>query len=200
MIKTVFFDIGGVLLTNGWDRRHRAATAAEFDLDYEEFQDRHDFVVHDFETGRMGLDEYLIRTVFYRARDFTKDEYRRSMFAHSEELPGALDLLDEIAATGVQLASLNNESRELNEHRIREYRLDDRLSMFLSSCYLGVKKPEKAMYALALQITQRQPQECVFIDDRSLNLECASELGINGVLHTGNAELRAALVKYGLPL
>lgn len=200
MIKTAFFDIGGVLLTNGWDRRQRAATAAEFGLDYEEFQDRHDSVAHDFETGQMELDEYLTRTVFYRGRDFTREEYRASMYAHSTELPGSLALLDEIAATGIQLASLNNESRAINEHRIRTFRLDQRLSLFLSSCYLGVKKPEKAIYELALQITQRRPEECIFIDDRSLNLECAAELGISGVLFAGVAQLRKALADRGLPI
>jgi len=200
VIKTIFFDIGGVILTNGWDRHQRRATAEEFGLDYEEFQDRHDFVAHDFETGQMDLQEYLTRTVFYRERAFSRAAYTASVYAHSQELPGSVALLDELSSVEVQLASLNNESREINEHRIHSFGLHQRMSLFLSSCYLGVKKPEKVIYELALQITQRRAEECVFIDDRELNLECAADLGINGVLFTDPQQLRAELKDRGVAL
>lgn len=198
MIKTIFFDIGGVILTNGWDRHHRRRTAEEFGLDYEEFQDRHDFVAHDFETGHMDLEEYLTRTVFYRGRDFNRAEFTASVFSHSEDLPGSLELLDNLARSNLQLASLNNESREINEHRIDKFDLGQRLSLFLSSCYLGVKKPEAAIYNLALQITQRLPEECLFVDDRSLNIECAADVGFQGILFTGADDLRRQLTDRGI--
>lgn len=198
MIRTVFFDIGGVILTNGWDRHQRRATVEQFELDYDEFQDRHDFVAYDFETGRLDLVEYLTRTVFYRPRDFSREEFTAAVFARSSELPGSIDFLDELTTTGLQLASLNNESREINEHRIRTFGLNERLSLFLSSCYLGVKKPGAAIYELALRITQRRPEECVFIDDRALNLECAADVGIDGVLFTGIDELRGQLSDRGV--
>lgn len=198
MIKTVFLDIGGVILTNGWDRHQRRATVEAFQLDYDEFQDRHEFLAHDFETGRLDLAEYLTRTVFYRERSFTREEFTASLYGRSEELPGSIEFLDELTATGLQLASLNNESREINEHRIRKFALNERLSLFLSSCYLGVKKPEAAMYELALRITQRRPDECVFIDDRALNLECAADLGIDGVLFSGIEDLRRQLLNRGV--
>jgi putative hydrolase of the HAD superfamily len=200
VIKTIFLDIGGVILTNGWDRRQRRATVESFDLDYDEFQDRHDFLAHDFETGRLDLSEYLTRTVFYRHREFTREDFTATLFAQSAELPGSIDFLDELTTTGLQLASLNNESREINEHRIRTFALNERLSLFLSSCYLGVKKPEAAIYELALRITQRRPDECVFIDDRSLNLECAADVGIDGVLFTGIEDLREQLIERGVPV
>lgn len=200
MIKTIFFDIGGVILTNGWDRHQREETARDFELDYEEFQDRHDFVVHDFETGRLDLEEYMTRTVFYRERSFTRADFKESVLAHSAELPGSLELLDELASTEIQVASLNNESREINEYRIQSFGLHQRISLFLSSCYLGVKKPERAIYELALQITQRRPEECIFIDDRELNLECAGDLGIDGVLFEGTTALRAELSARGVVL
>ncbi len=198
MIKTVFLDIGGVILTNGWDRDQRRATIDEFRLDYDEFQDRHDFVAHDFETGRLTLPDYLTRTVFYRERPFHREDFVTAMFAQSRALPGAIDFLDELAATGLQLASLNNESREINEHRIQTFGLNGRLSLFLSSCYLGVKKPEAEIYELALRITQRRPEECVFVDDRPLNLECAADVGMDGVLFTGVADLRRQLSERGV--
>jgi len=198
MIKTIFFDIGGVLLTNGWDRHQRRATIDEFGLPYEEFQDRHDFVAHDFETGHLDLQEYLTRTVFYRDRAFSRAAFTASILAHSQELPGTLDFLDQLVPTRLQLASLNNESREINEHRIRSFRLYDRLSLFMSSCYLGVKKPDAAIYRLALQITQRRPEECAFIDDRALNLECATDHGITGIQFTGIEDLRSRLSELGV--
>lgn len=197
-VKTVFFDIGGVVLTNGWDRHQRRATIEEFNLDYDEFQDRHEFLAHDFETGQLDLPEYLTRTVFYRERDFSREEFTASVFARSQELPGSIEFLDELKSTGLQLASLNNESREINEHRIRTFALNERLSLFLSSCYLGVKKPEAAIYELALRITQRRPEECVFVDDRALNLECAAEAGMDGVVFTGVEDLRLALTQRGV--
>lgn len=200
MIRTIFFDVGGVLLTNGWDREQRLSTATEFGLDYEEFQDRHDFVAHDFETGHIDLQEYLSRTVFYRDREFSRAAFTASIFAHSQELPGSLDLLDELAALPLQLATLNNESREINEHRITGFGLNQRISLFLSSCYLGVKKPEQAIYELALHVTQRRPEECIFIDDRELNLECAADLGIDGLLFEDLQSLRNSLAARGVAI
>jgi len=200
MIKTLFFDIGGVILSNGWDRHQRRRTVEEFGLDYDEFQDRHDFVAHDFETGNLDLEEYLTRTIFYRDRNFTRAAVTASIFGHSQALPESIAFLDELSTTGLQLASLNNESREINEHRIHTFGLNERLSLFLSSCYLGVKKPEAAIYELALRITQRRAEECVFIDDRSLNLECAADVGIDGILFSDVADLRRQLTARGLPL
>jgi putative hydrolase of the HAD superfamily len=198
VIKTIFFDIGGVILTNAWDRHQRRATVEAFHLDHDEFQDRHDFVAHDFEIGQLELSEYLTRTVFYRDRTFSREDFTAAMFAHSRELPGSIDFLDELSATGLQLASLNNESLEINEHRIRSFALNTRLSLFLSSCYLGVKKPEADIYELALRITQRSPDECVFVDDRALNLECAADVGMDGVLFTGVDDLRWQLIERGV--
>ena len=197
-VTTLLFDIGGVILTNGWDRVCRRKVVDHFELDWEEFADRHEFVAHDFETGRLPIGTYLERTVFYRSRPFAPAEFEAAMFAASEELPGALGLLEELAGTNVLMATLNNESRELNEHRIDHYRLRRFFSAFLSSCYLGVKKPEPAIYRMALDILQRKPEECLFIDDRALNLECASDLGIAGIEHRDADQLAADLRRRGL--
>ncbi len=197
-ITTIFFDIGGVILTNGWDRRSRRATIERFELDWEEFTDRHDFVAHDFETGRIDLTEYLRRTVFYRPRPFTQDAFFEAMKAHSAAIEGSLDIVSDLVADGVLLATLNNESRELNEHRIDSFGLRRLFRIFLRSCYLGVKKPEAPIYRLAFHITQRRPEECLFVDDRSLNLECALDEGLAGIRFDSPAGLRAALAERGL--
>ena len=200
-ITTLFFDLGGVLLTNGWDRRSRRHCVESFGLDYEEFRDRHEFVADAFETGRMSIDAYLDRTVFYREREFTRATFREGMVAESRPFPDSLAVVEELAASGrYLLATLNNESLELNQARIDRFGLDRYFTAFFSSGFLGVKKPDQAIYRLALQITQRRPQECVFIDDRDLNLECAVSEGMQTVHYDNPTQLRHELAGLGIDL
>ena len=181
-ITTLFFDVGGVLATNGWDRHARRNCVESFGLDWDEYQDRHEFVADAFETGAMTIDQYLDRTVFYRDRNFPAGSFIDAMKGESRADPEALDLIAGLSGTGnYLLATLNNESRELNAHRMEAFGLRRYFSVFLTSGYLGVKKPDERIYRLALEITQRDPQECVFVDDRPLNLECAALLGMNTV-------------------
>jgi len=198
-IATVFFDLGGVLLTNGWDRHSRRRCVESFGLDYEEFRDRHEFVADAFETGRMTIDEYLERTVFYREREFTAAAFREGMAAESQAFPDALAVVGELAASGdYLLATLNNESRELNQARIDRFNLRQYFSVFFSSGFLGVKKPDRAIFRLALQITQRSPDECVFVDDRDLNLESAVTEGMHTIHYRDPSQLRDELAGLGI--
>ena len=200
-VTTLFFDLGGVLLTNGWDRHSRRHCVESFGLDYGEFSDRHEFVADAFETGRMTIDEYLDRTVFYRDRSFTREAFREGMVAESQPFPEAFALLDELAACGrYLLATLNNESRELNQSRIDRFDLRRYFTVFFSSGFLGVKKPDQAIYQLALQLTQRSPAECVFIDDRDLNLECAVTEGMRTIHYQDASQLRTELVGLGIDI
>ncbi len=197
----MFFDLGGVLLTNGWDRASRRHCVESFGLDYEEFADRHEFVADAFETGRMTMDEYLDRTIFYRDRSFTRESFRDAMVAESRPYPEALAVVEELAASGrYLLATLNNESQELNQTRIDRFELRRYFTTFLSSGFLGVKKPDQAIYQLALQITQRGPEECVFVDDRDLNLECAVTEGMHTVHYDSPGQLRGELVGLGIDI
>ncbi|MGI9649159.1 MAG: HAD-IA family hydrolase, partial [Acidimicrobiia bacterium] len=142
---------------------------------------------------------YLDRTVFYRSRDFSPDTFQEAMMAESKPYPEALALVGSLAASGrYLLATLNNESRELNQARIERFELDRYFSVFFSSGFLGVKKPDPAIYRLALQITQRDPGECVFIDDRDLNLECALGEGMHAIHYESPAGLRSTLAELGV--
>jgi putative hydrolase of the HAD superfamily len=200
-VKVLFFDVGGVLLTNGWDRDARRLACEHFDLDWEDFQDRHDFVAPDFETGRLTMEEYLHRTVFYRQQPFTEDEFVTFMKAQSAAMPESLALLSDLASSGdYVLATLNNESRELNDHRIETFGLRRFFSMFMSSCYLGMRKPEEDIYRVAVDVIQHLPEECVFIDDRMLNLECAERAGIHPIHFTDADQLRASLTELGIAI
>jgi putative hydrolase of the HAD superfamily len=200
-VTAIFSDLGGVILSNGWDRAARREAAAKFHLDWEEFEDRHELMLNALETGQTTLDEYLTRTVFYRERMFSKEEFLNFMYAQSRPMPESLDLMRRLAgAERYLVAAINNESRELNEFRIKQFHLRELFEAFLSSCYLGVRKPDEAIYRLALSITQRLPEECVFVDDRGLNLECARELGMHTIQFQSAAQLEQALRQFGVEL
>jgi putative hydrolase of the HAD superfamily len=195
-VSTLFWDNGGVILTNGWDRNSRRAAVEKFKLDWADFEDRHELMLNDFETGRVTMDEYLRRTVFYREHPFTLADFRKFMFDQSQPFPESLDFLKKLAQTRrYMLAALNNESTELNEYRIHTFRLRDYFEAFFSSCYLALRKPNVEFYKLALKITQRAPEECVMIDDRGLNLETAREIGMHTIQVKSLAQLRADLAK-----
>jgi putative hydrolase of the HAD superfamily len=198
-VSTLFWDNGGVILTNGWDRPARQKAVNSFHLDWAEFEDRHELVLNAFETGKMTLDEYLRRVVFYRERPFTREQFKTFIFEQSQPFPESLAFLGALARTRrYLLASLNNESREINEYRIDKFKLRDYFEGFFCSCYLGIRKPDAGIYTLALQITHRAPEECVFIDDRGLNLECAREMGMHAIQFQSVAQLQSELARLGV--
>jgi putative hydrolase of the HAD superfamily len=198
-ITALFWDVGGVLLTNAWDREQRRRTLEHFHLDEAEFLDRHDMLVSSFERGKITLAEYLERTVFYRPRSFPLQEFESFMFALSQELDGTLEIARNLARSGKYLMStINNESKELNLYRIQTFHLREIFSFFVSSCYVGLRKPEEGIYRLALELTQRPPAECCFIDDRPLNLDAAARLGMNVIRKESPGQLRGDLQKLGV--
>jgi putative hydrolase of the HAD superfamily len=200
-VTALFWDVGGVILSNGWDRAARLAAAKKFGLDWEEFQDRHELASPAFETGQITLDTYLQRTVFYRKRTFARDEFVDFIFAQSSEKPDSRAVLDDIAKSGTYLlATINNEPRELNEFRIHKFNLRREFDCFFSSCYLGVRKPDEGIYKLALEVAQRSPEECIFIDDRELNLECAQAMKMRTIHFQNSAQLRRDLAANGVKI
>jgi putative hydrolase of the HAD superfamily len=197
----VFCDVGGVLLTNGWDHGERARLVEQFGLNAVDFEGRHQMVSAAFDNGQLDLEQYLDRTVFYSPRGFGKPAVRDFMFAQSQALPGALALIARLAQTPkVFLATLNNESRELNLYRIEKFGLRRYFSVFFSSCYLGVSKPHPEIFRMALDLSQRAPEECIFIDDRPVNLESARQLGLHTIQFLNAAQLERDLVDLGLEI
>ena len=198
-LTTLFWDIGGVILTNGWDRASRREAVELFHMDWEDFQDRHDLSFPAFETGAITLDQYLDRTVFWRPQRFTREEFTAFMFAQSREYPETRAILANVAKSGrYLLAAINNEPRELNEYRIEAFQLRRDFSLFFSSCYVGLRKPDEALYRLALEVTQRRAEQCLLIDDRPLNLENPQKLGMQTVHYQNPAQLRAELERHGI--
>lgn len=198
-VRHVFFDIGGVLGNNGWDSGERAEAVRAFDLDAEDFDRRHREVVGMWEEGRLSLEEYLDHTVFDEPRAFTRDTFARFMLERSRPHPDAIAMARRLADAGrYRLATLNNESEALNTHRIRCFGLAPLFQAFYSSCWLGVLKPARRIYELALAMSQADPAQSVFIDDRAQNLPPARALGMAVVQFTGAAALEQALAALGV--
>jgi putative hydrolase of the HAD superfamily len=200
-VTALFWDVGGVILSNGWDRASRSAAAGKFGLDWEDFQDRHELVSPAFETGKISLDTYLQRTVFYRKRPFTPEEFTAFMFAQSREFPDTRAVLSRVAGLRKYfLATINNEALEVNVTRIEKFHLRQEFGAFFSSCFVGVRKPDEGIYRLALEVTQRRAEECLFIDDRELNLECAQQLGMRTIHFQNATQLEQDLAANGVAL
>jgi putative hydrolase of the HAD superfamily len=198
-IRTIFWDVGGVLLTNAWDHNERAAALEHFKLDKEEFHSRHEKIVSLFERGEITLDEYLDRTVFYDKRSFTCDEFRDYMFSLSQPMPEVLAFARALSDSGKYfMGTINNESRELNLQRIEKFGLRKIFRLFVSSCFVGLRKPESGIYRLAIETTQINPEECCFIDDRAANLEGAANLGMRTIQMQTLEQLRGDLGKLGV--
>lgn len=199
MIKTLFVDIGGVLLTNGWDHLARKAAAKAFHLDWEEMEDRHHLNFDTFEEGKLTLEVYLDRVVFYQKRRFTPAQFRRFMFAQSQPFPEMLGLVRELKARhGLKVMVVSNEGRELNAHRIRTFKLAEFVDAFVSSCFVNLRKPDAEIFRLALDLAQTPAREIVYLENTALFVEVAAELGIHGILHTDYRSTRAELAALGL--
>ena len=197
-ITHVFFDIGGVLGTNGWDREQRAMAARHFELD-EEFELRHQELVGDWERGQLTLDAYLESAVFFEPRRFSPAEFTGFMFAECRAFPQSIALARRLASRGrVRLATLNNESAELNGHRIAAFGLRDIFDAFLSSCWLGVRKPSPLIFTRALAIMQAEAGRVLFVDDRPQNLTPAQRLGFQTHHYTDAGALEETLASLDL--
>jgi putative hydrolase of the HAD superfamily len=198
-ISHIFFDIGGVLGSNGWDREQRAAAAHNFGLDVAEVEDRHGEAVATLEQGKMPLDEYLRCTVFHRPRTFEPAEFKAYMLAQSTPFPETIDLARALARTGrYRLMTINNESAELNQYRLEQFGLRDIFITFFSSCWVGILKPARRIYEVALAMSQAEAEGSVFIDDRERNLEPARALGMRTIRFTDALGLRQELAALGV--
>jgi len=199
-ISTILWDVGGVLLTNGWDHEGRTAVLKRFNVDRAEFEERHPEANDAWEKGLITVQEYLHRTVFWEPRSFSVEEFVAAMKAESRVLPDtALGILENIATTqDVDLGMLNNEARELNDYRIETFGLRGYFDFFFSSCYVGLRKPSAQIFRLALDVLQCEPEEVIFIDDRAGNVEAAAALGIHAFRYEGSAQLLRTLAALGI--
>jgi len=200
-ITLLFVDIGGVLLTNGWDRDLRKKAAETFGLDYVEMDERHHLTFDTFEEGKISLYEYLQRVVFYQERPFSVEEFRAFMFSESQPYPEMIDLIRRVKERHrLRIAAVSNEGRELTLYRAETFGLRDFIDFFIVSCYLHFRKPDTDLYQAALDIAQVPPEQALYIEDRAMFVEVAERFGIHGIIHTDYAATRSALASYKLGL
>lgn len=193
-VTCLFIDIGGVLLSNGWDHRARKRAARNFKLEFAELEERHHLTFGTYEEGKLSLKEYFDRVVFYRKRSFTRDQFRRFMFAQSKPYPNMIKLIAQLKVSHkLKIIAVSNEARELNGYRIRTFKLGAFVDAFISSCYVHVRKPDTEIFQLALDIAQTPAEQVVYIENTPMFVQIAEGLGMRGVLHTGYKSTRMKL-------
>jgi putative hydrolase of the HAD superfamily len=198
-IKTLFVDIGDVLLTNGWDHHARRRAVKHFKLDWAEMEERHGLNFETHEEDKITFNEYLDRVVFYEKRPFTRAEFRCFMFAQSKPHAGMIELVRNLKAKyGLKIIVVSNESRELNAHRISAFRLAEFVDAFISSCFVHLRKPDADIFKLALDIAQTPARQIVYIENTPLFVQIAEGFGIRSILHTDYKSTCAKLAAFGL--
>ena len=199
VIKTLFLDIGGVLLNNGWDHLARRRAAKHFKLNRAEMEQRHGLNFETHEEDKLAFNEYLDRVVFYKKRPFTRAEFRHFMFAQSKPVAGMMELVRSLKARfGLKIIVVSNESRELNAHRISTFKLAGFVDAFISSCFVHLRKPDAAIFQLALDIAQTPVHQVVYIENTPMFIEVAEGFGIRSILHTDYKSTCAKLAAFGL--
>ena len=199
-VTCLFLDVGGVLLSNGWDHHARRRMARHFKLQWTEMEARHQLIFDAWEEGRLTLGEYLDRVIFHRRRPFTRAEFRRRMFAQSTLCPEMINWVARLKARhGLKIVVVSNEARELNDYRIRKFKLAGFVDAFVTSCFVHVRKPDTAIFRLALDIAQAPVQQVAYVENTRMFVEVAAGLGIRSILHTAYRSTRAKLAAFGLP-
>jgi len=200
-ITTLFLDIGGVLLTNGWDHHARTRAADQFGIDYDEMNERHHLTFDTYEEGKLSLDEYLNRVVFYEKRSFSREDFKAFIYAQSQPFPEMIELMRQLKNQyGLQIAAVSNEGRELTVYRVEQFKLGTFIDFFVSSSFVHYRKPDADMYRIALDIAQARPEQVVYIDDRAMFVEVAQGLGIRGIVHRDYITTKKTLETIGLML
>jgi putative hydrolase of the HAD superfamily len=198
-ITTLFLDIGGVLLTNGWDQATRKQAADKFHLDIAEMEERHHLTYDTYEEGKLNLDEYLRRVIFYQERPFLIEEVKSFMHSRSQPFDDMITFVRSIKARHhLRTIAVSNEGREINSYRIQHFKLDHFIDIFVSSCFVHIRKPDLDIFRIALDVSQSVPERVAYIDDRPLFVEVASSLGIRGIVHADVQTTRFRLSEPGL--
>jgi putative hydrolase of the HAD superfamily len=198
-ITCIFTDVGGVLATNGWDRTMRERAARQFGLNYEELNERNHLTFDTYEEGKLSLDEYLSRVIFYEPRTFSRDDFVRFMFDQSQPFQPMLDLVRGLKQRhGLKVAVVSNEGRELTLNRIQKFGLSDFVDFFIVSCFVHFRKPDADIFRMALDIAQVPPEHVVYLEDRPMFVDVARGLGLHGIHHTSLESTKAELAALGL--
>lgn len=192
---TLFLDVGGVLLTNGWDHKARLLAAKKFSLNEKEVESRHNLTFDTYEIGKITLDEYIARTIFYESRHFSPQDFKEFMFSYSQPFVDMLELVHTFKKKhNLKVAVVSNEGRELTEYRIKKFQLNTLVDFFIASCFVHLRKPDLEIYKLALDIAQVDPKEVLYIEDRPMFCQVAESLGISALCHKDYQSTKSELI------
>ncbi len=198
-VTTLFLDIGGVLLTNSWDREARKLAAREFNLDFDELDERHHLTYSSYEVGKLTLDEYLKLVIFHEIRDFTTERFKEFMFEYSRPFPDMIKLIYQLKDQfRLKVAAISNGGYELTKYRIKKFNLDNFIDFFISSSFVNYRKPDEEIYKIALDISQVSKEKVLYIEDRLIFIQIAGNLGIRGIQHVDYRSTAAKLAHFGL--
>ena len=198
-VTTLFLDIGGVMLSNGWGHESRRSAAAVFNLDFDDMEERHHLTFVTYEEGKLTMSEYLCRIVFYMKRDFTPDQFRDFMFAQSTPFVEMIEFIQKLKEQNrLKIAVVNNEARELNEYRIKKFHLNRFVDFYISSCFVHFRKPDADIFRIALDIAQVPAEQVVYIENTQMFVDVARDLGIRSILHKDYLSTSAELAGMGL--
>lgn len=198
-ISTLFLDIGGVLLSDGWGRDSRKEASTVFQLNQDKMEERHHINFETYELGKMTLDEYLNRVVFYQSRDFSRDEFKDFMYQQSQPFSKMIALFTQLKKKhGLKIAVISNEGRELNDYRINTFKLNTFVDFFISSSFVDLRKPDAAIFKLAIDVAQVKPEESIYIDNQPLFVKIGEGFGLKGIAHTDYNSTFKRLGEFGL--
>ncbi len=202
MIQTLFLDIGGVLGTNGWDTAARRAASETFGYDFAAFETRHKRLFDLYETGHLTLSEYLRGTVFFKPRPFSEADYAAFIQQQSTAWTANIAFFRELKARyGLKVFAVNNEGRELNDYRLKSFGFGDLFDATVSSCYVGMRKPDPRLYRMAIDLSQTPADAILVVDDRPEFTELAAAIGLRSLQFESLPQAQAAIAAhFGLTL
>ena len=200
-VTTLFLDVGGVILSNGWGHESRRLAAEKFNLNLSELEDRHHLTFVTYEEGKLTLKEYLNRVVFYQKPTFTADQFQKFMFDQSTPYTDMIEFIHRLKEQNrLKIAVVNNEAHELNEHRIKKFKLNQFVDFYISSCFIHFRKPDADIFRIALDIAQVAAEHVVYIENTEMFVDVARDLGIRSILHTDYKSTRSELSVLGLKI
>ena len=192
-------DLGGVLLTNGWDRNTRRRVAEQFHVDSAVMEECHNLTYDTYESGKTDIWTYLQRVIFFESRSYTPQQVLDFILDQAQPMPETIALVKELKARhGVKVGVVSNEGRELGEDRVRRFGLSEFVDFFVISGCVGLRKPDTAIWRLALDLAQAAPEQAAYLEDRRMFVDVAAGLGLRAVWHRDAASTRAALAAMGL--
>ncbi len=194
LIQALFLDIGGVLMTNGWDHSLRMRTAEKFNVNYEEMNQRHQLIFDTYETGKLTLDEYLKRVIFFETRPYTMQDVKQFIFESARPYTEMINFIKEIKSQyNLKVGVVSNEGRELAVDRIARFELSSFVDFFIISSFVHFMKPDADIYRLAIDVAQVPPSRIAYIDDRPMLIDVAKGLGLQGIHHKSVESTESAL-------